>query len=139
MNKFIFVFIILILNIVEAKADEDYFNKALNLFNKNNYLEAKYYFEKSIAFNPKDEKSYLYLAKISKINKDQVGEDNFLNTVLFLNPKNEEALYSRILLNINEADFKKAQDQILVFSKICKKLCSKQSDLSKLIIVDNKK
>ncbi len=139
MNKFIFVFIILILNIVEAKADEDYFNKALNLFNKNNYLEAKYYFEKSIAFNPKDEKSYLYLAKISKINKDQVGEDNFLNTVLFLNPKNEEALYSRILLNINEADFKKAQDQILVFSKICKKLCSKQNDLSKLIIVDNKK
>jgi len=128
----------LFLDIKGYAANLDYFNQGLNFFNQNNYKEAKYFFEKDIVFNIKNEKSYLYLAKISSINKDNNQQKNYLDTVLVLNPKNEEALYLKILLNIEEGDFKKAQESNLVFSKVCKELCSKKNDLSKMIIIDKK-
>jgi len=130
--------IFLFLDIKSYAANLDYFNQGLNFFNQNNYKEAKYFFEKDIVFNIKNEKSYLYLAKISSINKDNNQQKNYLDTVLVLNPKNEEALYLKILLNIEEGDFKKAQESNLVFSKVCKELCSKKNDLSKMIIIDKK-
>ena len=119
-------------------ANPDYFNQGIKFFNQNDYKEAKYYFEKDIVFNTKNEKSYLHLSKISAINKDNNQQKNYLDTVLVLNPKNEEALYLKILLNIEEGDFKKAQESNLVFSKVCKELCSKKNDLSKMIIIDKK-
>ena len=119
-------------------ANLDYFNQGIKFFNQNDYKEAKYYFEKDIVFNTKNEKSYLYLSKISAINKDYSQQKNYLDTVLVLNPKNEEALYLKILLNIEEGDFKKAQESNLIFSKVCKELCSKKNDLSKMIIIDKK-
>lgn len=133
-----FLLIFLFLDIKSYSANLDYFNQGLNFFNQNNYKEAKYFFEKDIVFNIKNEKSYLYLAKISSINKDNNQQKNYLDTVLVLNPKNEEALYLKILLNIEEGDFKKAQESNLVFSKVCKELCSKKNDLSKMIIIDKK-
>ncbi|MEK0436451.1 MAG: hypothetical protein EBV81_03595 [Proteobacteria bacterium] len=133
-----FLLIFLFLDIKSYAANLDYFNQGLNFFNQNNYKEAKYFFEKDIVFNIKNEKSYLYLAKISSINKDNNQQKNYLDTVLVLNPKNEEALYLKILLNIEEGDFKKAQESNLVFSKVCKELCSKKNDLSKMIIIDKK-
>ena len=133
-----FLLIFLFLDIKTYAANLDYFNQGLNFFNQNNYKEAKYFFEKDIVFNIKNEKSYLYLAKISSINKDNNQQKNYLDTVLVLNPKNEEALYLKILLNIEEGDFKKAQESNLVFSKVCKELCSKKNDLSKMIIIDKK-
>ena len=58
---------------------------------------AKFKFEQDIVFNPKNEKSYLYLSKIfNKLKKKELEEKN-LNTVLLINPKNEEATYN--LLN----------------------------------------
>jgi Tfp pilus assembly protein PilF len=119
-------------------ANLDYFNQGIKFFNQNDHKEAKYYFEKDIVFNTKNEKSYLYLSKISAINKDYSQQKNYLDTVLVLNPKNEEALYLKILLNIEEGDFKKAQESNLIFSKVCKELCSKKNDLSKMIIIDKK-
>ena len=133
-----FLLIFLFLDIKSYAANLDYFNQGLNFFNQNNYKEAKYFFEKDIVFNIKNEKSYLYLAKISSINKDNNQQKNYLDTVLVLNPKNEEALYLKILLNIEEGDFKKAQESNLVFLKVCKELCSKKNDLSKMIIIDKK-
>ncbi len=53
------------------------------------------------------------MSKISAINKDNNQQKNYLDTVLVLNPKNEEALYLKILLNIEEGDFKKAQESNL--------------------------
>jgi tetratricopeptide (TPR) repeat protein len=119
-------------------ANIDYYNQGIKFFNLKDYNEAKYYFEKDIVFNIKNEKSYLFLSKIALIEKDKVQEKNYLDTVLVINPKNEEALYLKILLNIDEGDFKKAQEANLIFGKICKDLCSKKSDLSKMIIVDKK-
>ena len=46
--------------------DNKFFSKGKNFFETKKYDEAKFQFEKDIVFNPKSEKSYLYLAKIYK-------------------------------------------------------------------------
>ena len=141
MKKYFKNFLILFLVILPFKVLSNnigYYNQGLKFFNEKDYKEAKYYFEKDIVFNTKNEKSYLYLSKISAINKDSIQQKIYLDTVLVLNPKNEEALYLKILLNIEEGDFKKAQESNLIFAKVCKELCSKKNDLSKMIIIDKR-
>jgi tetratricopeptide (TPR) repeat protein len=141
MKKYLKNFLILFLVILPFKVlgnNINYYNQGLKFFNEKDYKEAKYYFEKDIVFNTKNEKSYLYLSKISAINKDIIQQKIYLDTILVLNPKNEEALYLKILLNIDEGDFKKAQESNLIFVKVCKELCSKKNDLSKMIIIDKR-
>ena len=141
MKKYFKNFLILFLVILQFKVlvnNISYYNQVLKFFNEKDYKEAKYYFEKDIVFNTKNEKSYLYLSKISAINKDSIQQKIYLDTILVLNPKNEEALYLKILLNIEEGDFKKAQESNLIFAKVCKELCSKKNDLSKMIIIDKR-
>ena len=138
MKKILILIFLINLEFTANAANIDYYNQGIKFFNLNDYKEAKYYFEKDIVFNIKNEKSYLYLSKIALIDKDKIQQKNYLDTVLVINPKNEEALYLKILFNIDEGDFKKAQEANLIFGKICKDLCSKKSDLSKMIIVDKK-
>ena len=62
--KFI-LFVYLIINIFNFSfANENFFNKGLELYNEKKYEDARFMFERSIVFNPKDSNSYLYLAKI---------------------------------------------------------------------------
>ena len=110
-------------------ASTNYFNEGLLLYNKKELDKAKFKFEQDIVFNPKSEKSYLYLAKIfNKQEKKELEEDN-LNTVILLNPKNEEAIYSLAQLKLKESDYsesKKLVENLLVF---CKKYCQKSQQL----------
>ena len=70
-SKFILLFC-LIINIFNISySNENFFNKGLNLFENKKYEDARFMFEKSIVFNPKDSKAYLYLAKIYNIKEDQ--------------------------------------------------------------------
>ena len=141
MKKYLKNFLILFLVILPFKVlgnNINYYNQGLKFFNQKDYKRAKYYFEKDIVFNTKNEKSYLYLSKISAINKDSIQQKIYLDTILVLNPKNEEALYLKIILNIEEGDFRKAQESNLIFAKVCKELCSKKNDLSKMIIIDKR-
>ena len=109
----------------------DYFLQGEELFNKKKFSESKFKFEKDIVFNPKSEKSYLYLAKIfKKEGNDKLQEEN-LNTVILLNPKNEEAIFLLTLLKIKESDYKESEKLIKTFKKICKNLCNKEKELSK--------
>ena len=62
-------------------------------FNEKKYEESKFLFQRSIVFNPKDQNSYLYLAKIYKFEDNKKEEQKNINTVLLLDPKNEEANY----------------------------------------------
>ena len=48
--------------------------------------------ERNIVFNPKDAKSYLYLAKIYNHEEDQRKEEYNLDTALLIEPNNEEAI-----------------------------------------------
>jgi len=114
---------------VVVSAKNLYFDDGKKLFDNKNYKESKFYFEKDIVFNPKSENSYLYLAKIFKEEENDSLEENNLNTVLLLNPKNEEAIYLLTLLNIKNSNFSKAKELISVLNSVCKKLCSSKLEL----------
>ena len=131
--KLIKIIIFLTLCSSHLFAKNDFFNEGLNLFEKSQFEKAKFKFEQDIVYNPKNEKSYLYLSKIfKKLEKKELEEKN-LNTVILLNPKNEDAVYSLAKLRLKKSDFegsKKLIDQLLVF---CKKYCQKSNDLQKVI------
>ena len=57
----IFIFIIFFSSLY---AEENFFDEAKNKFNEKKLEDSKFLFQRNIVFNPKDAKSYLYLAKI---------------------------------------------------------------------------
>ena len=107
----------------------DYFLQGEELFNKKKFSESKFKFEKDIVFNPKNEKSYLYLAKIFKKEENDRLQEKNLNTVILLNPKNEEAIFLLTLLKIKKSDYKESEKLIKNFKRICKNLCEKEPGL----------
>ena len=107
------------------------FQEGEKLFNNKKFKDSKFYFEKDIVFNPKSENSYLYLAKIFKQEEKDKLEENNLNTVLLLNPKNEEAIYLLTLLSIKKSNFSKAKKLISTLASVCKEFCSSQKELMK--------
>ena len=94
--KFI-IFFYLLINIFNiSKGNENFFNKGLELYKDKKYEDARFMFERSIVFNPKDSKSYLYLAKIYNIEEDQKKEEKNLEATLLIEPDNEEqSFYKR--------------------------------------------
>ena len=124
--KFTLIFFLLI-NFLHAKPD--YFNEGVNLYKKEKFKEAQFKFEQEIVFNPKSELSYLYLSKIfNKLDKKDLEEQN-LNTVMLLNPKNEEAIYNLAKLKLASSDYKKSKELNNRLSSICNKFCDKNSKL----------
>jgi len=110
-------------------ANTTYFNEGLIFYEKKEFDKAKFKFEQDIVFNPKNEKSYLYLSKIFNEQKKKKLEEKNLNTVILLNPKNEEAIYNLAKLKLKESDFiesEKLIEQLLVF---CKNYCQKSQKL----------
>jgi len=120
--KIIFVLILISSNLF---ANTDYFSQGLIFYEKNDLDKAKFKFEQDLVFNPKNEKSYLYLSKIFKIQNKKNLEEKNLNTVILLNPKNEDAVFSLAKLKLNDSDYKESKkliDQLLSFCKIhCQK------------------
>ena len=112
-------------------AKNSFFLEAEKLFKEKKYLQSKFKFEKDIVFNPKNEMSYLYLAKIFNHQKDDFMEEQNLNTVILLNPKNEEALYLLVLLNIKKSDYDRSEKLIKDFKEVCSTFCKKESELIK--------
>ena len=103
-------------------AKNSFFKEAEKLFKEKKYSQSKFKFEKDIVFNPKNEMSYLYLAKIFNHQKDDFMEEQNLNTVILLNPKNEEALYLLALLNIKKSDYDRSEKLIKDFKQVCSTL-----------------
>ena len=132
MNTIKITFVVIITTVLflnNSFADSNYFKDGEKLFNEKKYLKSKFQFERDIVFNTKSEFSYLYLAKIFKQqDKDNLQEQN-LNTVLLLNPKNEEAIFLLALLKIEKSDFGEAEKLIKTFKKICKTTCGKEAEL----------
>ena len=110
-------------------ANNDYFKEGLNLYQKKKLEEAKFKFEQDIVFNPKNEKSYLYLSKIFKSLEKKKLEEQNLKTVILLNPKNEEAIYFLAKLKLDSSDYKKSKELNDRLITICKKFCNKSQKL----------
>ena len=101
-KTFIKIFIITLLLSNTSYAKSEYFQEGVNLYNNKKFEDAKFKFEQDIIFNPKSELSYLYLSKIFNQEENDGLEEQNLNTVILLNPQNEEAIYLLALLKILE-------------------------------------
>ena len=125
----IILFFLTLLSSEAAQGKNSYFEEGKKLLDNKKYLDSKFYFEKDIVFNPKSENSYLYLARIFKEGNKDTLEENNLNTVLLLNPKNEEAIYFLTLLNIKKSNFLKAKELIDTMASVCEKMCTTKIEL----------
>ena len=110
-------------------ANNIYFDEGLKLFNSEKFEEAKFKFEQNIVFNPKSEISYLYLSKIFKNLKNKNLQEKNLNTVILLNPKNEEAIYNLAKLKLETSDYQKSKEFNNRLNSICEKLCDQSKKL----------
>ena len=126
MQKIIKYFLIIfILFNVKVFAKENFFHEAKVLFEEGKIKESKFLFQRNIVFNPKDPKSYLYLAKIFESEKNEIEEEKNINTTLLLEPDNEEAMYMLINMKLEKSDIKKVEELRDKFKIICNSLCSK--------------
>ncbi|MBD1138365.1 hypothetical protein IDH18_02055 [Pelagibacterales bacterium SAG-MED41] len=110
-------------------AKSEYVKDGINLYNKNQFEDAKFKFEQDIVFNPKSELSYLYLSKIFNKQDKKILEEKNLNTVMLLNPKNEEAIYNLARLKLKSSDYKKSKELNKKLKSICSKFCNKSDQL----------
>ena len=130
--KIIFILLLIPNNLL---ANKDYFNQGLILYKKNELEKAKFKFEQDLVFNPKSEKSYLYLSRIFNIQKKKELEEKNLNTVILLNPKNEEAVFNLAKLRLDQSDYKGSKKLIEQLLNFCKNYCQKSTQLK--IQIDN--
>ena len=125
--KLITVIITFFMITTSSYAENDFYNQAIKKFNKKDYDEAKFLFERSIVFNPKDANSYLYLAKIFKEKENKSEEEKNLNTTLLLDPSNEDATLRLMDIAIEKSNYSVVKELSEKFVKICKDLC-KEND-----------
>ena len=135
MKKLYFLLCIFIVNLLLFfplyGKESKYFTDAKKLYQEKNFEDSKFLFEKDIVFNPKNEISYLYLAKIFEEKEDEVYEELNLNTVLLLNPKNEEAIYMLMQLKIKQSNFSTTKELLKKFNLVCVSICSKNKKIEK--------
>ena len=127
LTKIFVIYLFLISNGITKQTN--YFDRGIELFQKKEFDKSKILFERDIVFNPKNEKSYLYLAKIFNKNKNDKEEEINLNNVLLLNPQNDEAIYMLALLKIKQSDYSEAKKLINKFNLVCISFCSKRAEI----------
>ena len=125
--KILVIYLFLISDL--AAKQQDYLNEGIKLFNKKEFNKSKILFERDLVFDPKSEKSYLYLAKIFNQNNDEEQQEINLNNVLLLNPANDEAIYMLALIKIKQSDYNEAKELINTFSLVCKSFCSRKKEI----------
>ena len=126
MNKIIRLtwFFFLVMNLSNLSlGSENFFDEGLKLYKNKKYEDARFMFERSIVFNPKDSNSYLYLAKIYNIEENQNKEEKNLVATLLIEPNNEEAILMSMKIALEKSNYSKVKDLSKTFIKVCKKLC----------------
>ena len=132
MNKIfkLALFFYLIINLTNSSfSKESYFDEGLKLYKDKKYEDARFMFERSIVFNPKDSKSYLYLAKIYNVEEDQKKEEKNLEATLLIEPDNEEAILMIMKIALKKSNYSKVKDLSNTFIKVCKKLCEENKGI----------
>ena len=110
-----------------ALSENNFFLEAKKNYDEKKYKNSKFLFQRNIVFNPSDENSYLYLAKIYNIEENEREKEKNINTVLLLNPKNEEAIYILMEIELKKSNYSKVRDLAKSFTKVCVKLCDKKN------------
>ena len=108
---------------------ENFFEEAIQLYEKEKYEDARFLFERNIVFNPKDANSYLYLAKIYNHEEDQRKEDSNLETTLLIDPQNEEAILMLMKIALEKSNYDKVKELSETFVQVCKSLCDENNEI----------
>ncbi len=112
-----------------AIGNENFFNEGLKLYNEKKYEEARFMFERSIVFDPKDSNSYLFLAKIYNHEENKQKEEKNLEATLLIEPSNEEAILMTMKIALEKSNYSKVKELSKKFVKVCKKLCNENKDI----------
>ena len=134
MNKFLKIttlLFVLVFSANLASSKENFFDEALKMYQDKKYDEARFMLERNIVFNPKDAKSYLYLAKINNHEQDQRKEEYNLDTALLIEPNNEEAILMLMKIALEKSNYSKVKDLSQTFIKVCEKLCDENDEIQK--------
>ena len=134
MNKILKLIILIYLALISPNmvfSKENFFDEALKMYQSKKYEEARFMFERNIVFNPKDAKSYLYLAKIYNHEENQNKEEYNLETTLLIEPDNEEAILMLMKIALKKSNYSKVKDLSQTFIKVCDKLCDENNEIQK--------
>ena len=122
-------FILISSNLAFGK--ENFFDEALKMYQNKKYEDARFMLERNIVYNPKDAKSYLYLAKIYNHEENQKKEEYNLETTLLIEPDNEEAILMLMKIALKKSNYSKVKDLSQTFVKVCDKLCDENNEIQK--------
>ena len=114
-----------------ASSKENFFDEALKMYQDKKFDDARFLLERNIVFNPKDAKSYLYLAKIYNHEENQRKEEYNLDTALLIEPNNEEVILMLMKVALKKSNYSKVKDLSQTFVKVCKKLCDENDEIQK--------
>ena len=134
MNKIIKIITLVFFLVVSsnlASSKENFFDEALKMYQDKEYDDARFLLERNIVFNPKDAKSYLYLAKIYNHEENQRKEEYNLDTALLIEPNNEEVILMLMKVALKKSNYSKVKDLSQTFVKVCKKLCDENDGIQK--------
>ena len=130
MRKLLYLIPLITLSLfTDLNAKEDFFNEAKNEFDKKNYEESKFLFQRNIVFNPKNAESYLYLAKIYEVEEDKKKTKKNIETALLLEPNNEEATLMLIEIELEKSNFSVVEELLSKFEVICETKCDQKSSI----------
>ena len=127
---FVSILLVCIFISTEVYAKENFFDEAKNKYDEKELEDSKFLFQRNIVFNPKDAKSYLYLAKIYNSEENEREEIKCLKTTLLLEPDNEEALYMLIDIELKKSNFSEVKKLTKNFEIICSTLCNKTKNIN---------
>ena len=113
-----------------STAEENFFKEAKKKFDEKELEDSKFLFQRNIVFNPKDAKSYLYLAKIYNSEENEREEEKNLNTTLLLEPNNEEAMFMLINIRLKRSNYLEVKELKEKFLTICSNLCEKINSIN---------
>ena len=139
MKFILIIFLYLVVSFSAFAKESNFFDEAKKLFEEEKYEDSKFLFQRNIVYNPKDSNSYLYLAKIFKIEEDKRSEEKNIKTSLLLDPKNEEAMYLLIDIELERSNFSRAKELKKDFEIICSKICEKLETIESRLIAFEKK
>ena len=127
---FVSILLLCIFISIEVYAKENFFDEAKNKYDKKELEDSKFLFQRNIVFNPKDAKSYLYLAKIYNSEENEKEEIKYLKTTLLIEPENEEALYMLINIELKKSNFSEVKKLTKDFEIICSIFCDKTKNIN---------
>jgi len=112
-----------------AFALENFYEEGKKKYDEKKLDKAKFLFQRSIVFNPKEVKAYLYLAKIFNSEENKKEEEKNIRTVLLLDPTNEEAVFILMKIELKKSNFLEVRKSLKIFANVCKNLCEKEKSI----------